>query len=136
MKCQFLRFHNLSFNEYEQLTMKDEAMQEWIEHTEDLIAALVEDGTNEEVHHTIEHHFSSVDFDTLEKAAVAAFKMGLEVEEPEEAELETGEKVFAFDIITEQALDFDIIIAETETMFNLAKQCKVDYDGWGTYFEE
>ena len=116
--------------------MKDEAMQEWIEHTEDLIAALVADGTNEEVHHTVEHHFSSVDFEVLEKAAITAFKMGFEIEEPEEAELESGEKVFAFDIITEQPLDFDIIIDETEKMFNLAKQCKIDYDGWGTYFEE
>ena len=46
--------------------MIDEELQEWKEHTEDLIAALVEDGTNEEVHHTIEHHFSSADFDVLE----------------------------------------------------------------------
>lgn len=116
--------------------MIDEELQQWQEHTEDLIAALVEDGTNEEVHHTIEHHFSSVDFDVLEKAAITAFKMGLEIEEPEEAELENGDKVFAFDIVTEQALDFDIIFDETKKMFELAKQCKVDYDGWGTYFEE
>ncbi|WP_440874474.1 ribonuclease E inhibitor RraB [Thalassotalea sp. PLHSN55] len=116
--------------------MKDQAMQEWVEHTQELINALIEDGTNEEVHHTIEHHFSSVDFDLLEKAAVTAFKMGYEIEEPEEAELENGDKVFAFDIVTEQALEFDIIIDETEAMFNLAKQCNIDYDGWGTYFEE
>lgn len=116
--------------------MIDEELQQWQEHTEQLIEALVEDGTNEEVHHTIEHHFSSVDFDTLEKAAITAFKMGLEIEEPEEAELENGEKVFAFDIVTEQALNFDIIFDETKKMFELAKQCKVDYDGWGTYFEE
>jgi regulator of RNase E activity RraB len=116
--------------------MIDEELQQWQEHTEQLIEALIEDGTNEEVHHTIEHHFSSVDFDVLEKAAIAAFKMGFEIEEPEEAELETGEKVFAFDIITEQALEFDIIFDETKKMFELAKQCKVDYDGWGTYFEE
>ncbi|MFT6920845.1 MAG: regulator of RNase E activity RraB [Cognaticolwellia sp.] len=116
--------------------MIDEALQQWQEHTEQLIATLVEDGTNEEVHHTIEHHFSSVDFDTLEKAAITAFKSGFEIEEPEEAELENGEKVFAFDIVTEQALDFDIIFDETKTMFELAKKCNVDYDGWGTYFEE
>ena len=116
--------------------MIDEELQQWQEHTEQLIEALIEDGTNEEVHHTIEHHFSSVDFEVLEKAAITAFKMGLEIEEPEEAELETGEKVFAFDIVTEQALDFDIIFDETKKMFELAKQCKVDYDGWGTYFEE
>ena len=116
--------------------MQDKELESWFEHTEQLIDALIEDGTNEEVHHTIEHHFSSVDFETLEKAAVTAFKMGLEVEEPEEAELETGEKVFAFDIVTEQPLDEEILKDETRQMFELAKQCKVDYDGWGTYFEE
>lgn len=116
--------------------MVDEELQQWYQHTEELIAALIADGTNEEVHHTIEHHFSSVDFDTLEKAAVAAFKQGFEVEEPEEAQLEDGTKVFAFDIITEQVLDFDVLKSETEHMFQLAKQCQVDYDGWGTYFEE
>ncbi len=66
--------------------MIDDELQQWFEHTEDLITALIEDGTNEEVHHTIEHHFSCVDFEVLEKAAVAAFKQGLAVEEPEEAE--------------------------------------------------
>ena len=54
--------------------MIDEELQQWQEHTEQLIAALVEDGTNEEVHHTIEHHFSSVDFDVLEKLRFRAFQ--------------------------------------------------------------
>ena len=116
--------------------MHDEELQHWREHTEALIGELIEDGTNEEVHHTIEHHFASTDFDLLEKAAVTAFKMGFDVEEPEEAELETGEKVFAFDIVTEQPLELDIILDETKAMYELAKQCNVDYDGWGTYFEE
>ena len=116
--------------------MRDDEFKQWVEHTENLISDLIADGTNEEVHHTLEHHFSSSDFALLEAAAVTAFKMGMEVEEPEEAELESGEKVFAFDIVTEQALDYDIIIDETQKMYELAKQCKVDYDGWGTYFEE
>lgn len=116
--------------------MTEAILQQWHEHTEQLIEALIEDGTNEEVHHTIEHHFASDDFEQLEKAAIAAFKLGLDVEEPEEAELETGEKVFAFDIITEQALDFDIIFNEVKTMVALAEKCQVEYDGWGTYFEE
>lgn len=116
--------------------MKDEELQQWQDHTNNLVNALIEDGTNEEVHHTIEHHFSSTDFNILEKAAIAAFKMGLEIEDPEEAELENGDKVFAFDIITEQPLDEEIIFEETKQMFELAQQCKVDYDGWGTYFEE
>lgn len=116
--------------------MNNEELQHWYDHTEALIAELVEDGTNEEVHHTIEHHFASPDFNTLEQAAITAFKMGYEVEEPEEAELENGDKIFAFDITTEQALDIDILFEETKKMLELAHLTKVDYDGWGTYFEE
>ncbi|GLX83297.1 ribonuclease E inhibitor RraB [Thalassotalea eurytherma] len=116
--------------------MIEQELQELFDYTNTLIEELVEDGTNEEVHHTIEHHFSSVDFNALEQAAVTAFKMGLEVDEPEEAELEDGTKVFAFDIITEQALEVEIINDEVKAMYELAKKSKIDYDGWGTYFEE
>lgn len=116
--------------------MIEDDLQQWLEYSENLITELLEDGTNDEVYHTIEHHFASSDFNLLEKAAVTAFKLGFEIEEPEEAELENGDKVFAFDIATEQMLDIDIIKAQTKEMFELAKKCKVDYDGWGTYFEE
>jgi len=114
----------------------EEQLQHWLAHTQALISELIEDGTDEEVHHTIEHHFASTDFNLLEQAAITAFKMGYEVEEPEEAELASGEKVFAFDISTEQALDIDIIFEETKKMLELATLTQVDYDGWGTYFEE
>lgn len=116
--------------------MLSEELNELKLYTNELVEALIEDGTNEEVHHTIEHHFSSSDFDLLEKAAIAAFKVGLEIEEPEEAELEDGSKVFAFDIITEQPLDEEIIFDEAQKMYELAQQSNIDYDGWGTYFEE
>ena len=116
--------------------MIDEELTHWLTHTEVLVSELLADGTNDEVYHTIEHHFASSDFDLLEKTAIAAFKLGLEIEEPEEAELENGDKVFAFDIVTEQMLDVELIKTETKVMFELAIKCKVDYDGWGTYFEE
>jgi len=116
--------------------MKVDELQHWFEHTEILVTELLEDGTNDEVYHTIEHHFASEDFDLLEKAAIAAFKLGLEIEEPEEAELENGDKIFAFDIVTEQMLSVKTLQSETKKMFELAKKCKVDYDGWGTYFVE
>lgn len=116
--------------------MVDEELQHWLTHSEELIRELLEDGTNEEVYHTIEHHFASSDFELLEKAAITAFKLGLEVEEPEEAELENGDRVFAFDIVTEQMLDVELLKSETKRMFELAIKCNVDYDGWGTYFEE
>jgi regulator of RNase E activity RraB len=116
--------------------MNNEELQHWLEHSQNLVDALLEDGSNVDVDHTIEHHFASADFDLLEKAAIAAFKLGYDVEEPEEAELENGEKVFAFDIVTEQPLDEEILAEETKVMYQLAINCKVDYDGWGTYFEE
>ena len=116
--------------------MIDDELQQWFEHTEILVTELLEDGTNDEVYHTIEHHFASEDFDLLEKAAIAAFKLGFEIEEPEEAELENGDKVFAFDIVTEQMLNIKTLQAETKKMHELAKKCQVSYDGWGTYFEE
>ncbi len=116
--------------------MENNQLAEWVEYTESLIEELLDDGTNDEAMHTIEHHFSCADFELLEKAAIAAFKMGYEVEEPEEAELETGEKVFAFDIITEHYLEDEDIMDEIKVMLQLALHNKVDYDGWGTYFEE
>ena len=116
--------------------MSDNELEHWLAHTEQLVTELLEDGTNDEVYHTIEHHFASEDFDLLEKAAITAFKLGLEIEEPEEAETESGEKVFAFDIVTEQMLNIQVLQAEAKKMFELAKSCNIDYDGWGTYFEE
>ncbi|MGJ8692267.1 MAG: ribonuclease E inhibitor RraB [Thalassotalea sp.] len=116
--------------------MIDDELKHWLAHSDTLIEELLEDGSNEEVDHTIEHHFASPDFELLEKAAISAFKLGLEVEEPEEAILENGAKVFAFDIITEQPLDNEILADETKKMYELAKLCHVEYDGWGTYFEE
>ena len=116
--------------------MINEELQHWFEHTDALVSELLADGTNDDVYHTIEHHFASENFDLLEKAAITAFKLGLEIEEPEEAELENGDKVFAFDIVIEQMLNAELLRKETQKMFELAQQCQVDYDGWGTYFEE
>lgn len=118
------------------ITTDDPELQQWFDHTDELVNELLEDGSNDDALHTIEHHFASSNFDVLESAAIAAFKLGLEVEEPEEAELENGARVFAFDIATEQYLDEEDIKAETKVMFEFAKKNKVDYDGWGTYFEE
>lgn len=116
--------------------MINEDLAQWFEYSESLINELLEDGSNDEVDHVIEHHFSCHDFAILEQAAITAFKRGYDVEEPEEAILENGAKVFAFDIITEQPLDLEVITSEIELMFELAKSCNIDYDGWGTYFEE
>ena len=75
-------------------------------------------------------------FDALEKAAVDAFKLGYEVTDPEELELEDGTTVMCVDIISEVALKEDLINAQIEQLVKMAGKHNVDYDGWGTYFED
>ncbi|MFT4926249.1 MAG: regulator of RNase E activity RraB [Phenylobacterium sp.] len=111
-------------------------MNEWQAFTEEVIDALLEDGSNDEAMHTIEHHFASEDFDVLEKAALAAFKLGFDVTDAEEFETEDGTKVLAFDIIIESPLEEESIMEDIEKMLALAKSQNVEYDGWGTYFED
>ncbi|WP_139379658.1 ribonuclease E inhibitor RraB, partial [Zoogloea sp. LCSB751] len=50
----------------------------------DIVQALLDDGSEPDAEYTIEHHFSSSNFERLEKAAVDAFKLGFEVNDAEE----------------------------------------------------
>ncbi|VDZ71523.1 RNase E inhibitor protein [Atlantibacter hermannii] len=63
-------------------------------------------------------------------------KMGYEVTDPEELELEEGETVICCDVLSECALNAELIDAQVEQLLNLAEKFDVDYDGWGTYFED
>lgn len=114
----------------------DERLQQWVEFTEETVEALLADGSNPDAVYSIEHHFASEDFDALEKAALAAFRKGFDVGEPEEFQTEDGERVFSFDIVFEHPLDEDMIIEDIERMLALADETNVEYDGWGTFFEE
>ncbi|MDL6774575.1 ribonuclease E inhibitor RraB, partial [Escherichia coli] len=82
------------------------------------------------------HHLSADDLETLEKAAVEAFKLGYEVTDPEELEVEDGDIVICCDILSECALNADLIDAQVEQLMTLAEKFDVEYDGWGTYFED
>ena len=110
-------------------------MQNWQEFTEDTIAALLEDGSDPDALYTIEHHFYDKDFAQLEKLAVELFKLGYEVTDAEEVEFEDGSNAWVFDAIREQSLDADSIVVDAIKLEELAKKHKVEYDGWGTYFE-
>jgi regulator of ribonuclease activity B len=110
-------------------------MENWQEFTEDTIAALLEDGSDPDALYTIEHHFYDKDFAKLEKLAVELFKLGYEVTDAEEVEFEDGSNAWVFDAIREQSLDTDSIVADAIKLEELAKKHKVEYDGWGTYFE-
>ncbi|WP_414165903.1 ribonuclease E inhibitor RraB [Superficieibacter sp. BNK-5] len=113
-----------------------EYLEEQREETRLTIEELIEDGSDPDALYTIEHHLSADDFDTLEKFAVEAFKLGYEVTEPEELEVEEGDTVICCDILSECALNADLIDAQVEQLMNLAEKFNVEYDGWGTYFED
>ncbi|PKE42276.1 ribonuclease E inhibitor RraB, partial [Klebsiella pneumoniae] len=64
------------------------------------------------------------------------FKLGYEVTEPEELEVEEGDMVICCDILSECALNADLIDAQVEQLMTLAEKYDVEYDGWGTYYED
>lgn len=120
----------------EQTPTSEELLAEFIEETEDIVEAILEDGSNPDAVYMIEHHLSCSDFDSLEKAAIACFKKGYEVTDPEELELEDGSIILSFDVVIEMNLDEDAIIEDIEKLLQLAQSFNIDYDGWGTYPEQ
>ncbi|QSX34092.1 ribonuclease E inhibitor RraB [Shewanella avicenniae] len=112
----------------------EQLLKQQMEENRDIVESLLQDGSDPDAEYTIEHHFSSTNFDKLEKAAVDAFKLGFEVNDAEEIELDDGSLLFCFDAIANHALDIDLLDNACEKLFALAAKHKVDYDGWGTYF--
>lgn len=106
------------------------------EETRLIIEELLEDGSDPDALYAIEHHFSANDFALLEKAAVEAFKLGYEVSDAEELEVEDGIKLMCCDVISESALNAELIDAQVEQLMQLAEKMGINYDGWGTYFED
>ncbi|WP_434356927.1 ribonuclease E inhibitor RraB [Parasalinivibrio latis] len=115
--------------------MSAELIEEQKQETREIIASLLEDGSEPDALYTIEHHLAGENFEALEAVAVQAFKLGYEIFEAEEAELEDGTKVFCCDAIMESALDADRIDAQVAQLVELADKHGLYYDGWGTYFE-
>lgn len=111
-------------------------LDEQREETRLIIEELLEDGSDPDALYAIEHHLSSEDFNMLEKAAVEAFKLGYEVTDPEELEVEEGLVVMCCDVISEVGLNVDIIDKQVEQLIRLADRFEINYDGWGTYFED
>ena len=100
----------------------------------DIVQALLDDCSEPDAEYVIEHHFSSTNFDRLEKAAVDAFKLGFEVNDAEEMELEDGSIIFCFDAVAHHKLEVELLDKAAEQLLQLAVKQKVEYDGWGTYF--
>lgn len=100
----------------------------------EIVESILADGSNSEAEYPIEHHLSCANFDQLEKAAVDAFKLGFEVSDAEELELDDGAIIFCFDATIEHKLEVDRLDTDTEALIRLAFKHKIQYDGWGTYF--
>ncbi|MDO6774617.1 ribonuclease E inhibitor RraB [Shewanella sp. 3_MG-2023] len=109
-------------------------LKEQFAENREIIQALLDDGSQADAEYTIEHHFSSTNFERLEKAAVDAFKLGFEVNDAEEMELEDGSTIICFDAIANHALEASLLDKACEQLMLLAAKQKVDYDGWGTFF--
>ncbi len=110
--------------------------EDWQEFTNDIIEQLIEDGSNTEAMYGIEHHFVAEDQETADKAQQEAFLKGWDVSDLEQVETEEGEVLFCFDIDTECPLDEVIIQEEVANMVQFASDNNLEYDGWGTHFEE
>ncbi|EPM9342659.1 ribonuclease E inhibitor RraB, partial [Yersinia enterocolitica] len=67
-----------------------EMLDEQRDETRLIIEELLDDGSDPDALYTIEHHLSAEKFEVLEKAAVEAFKLGYEVTDAEELEVEDG----------------------------------------------
>lgn len=113
-----------------------ELLEEQREETRLIIEELLDDGSDPDALYTIEHHFSAEKFEVLEKVAVEAFKLGYEVTDAEELEVEDGVLLMCCDAISEVALKAEIIDAQVGQLLALAERHGVNYDGWGTYFED
>ncbi len=113
-----------------------QTLNEWREETNAIVNELLADGSNPQADYTIEHHFACSDFNRLEKLAVEVFKAGFEVTDAEEMELDDGAILFCCDASRDGSLDAKRILAEIEGLLPLAARFGVEYDGWGTYFEE
>ncbi|AVL41515.1 ribonuclease E inhibitor RraB [Providencia stuartii] len=126
-----------SDNEKRGVDMVDKAeLEAQYEETRLIIEELLEDGSDPDALYAIEHHFSADNFELLEKAAVEAFKLGYEVTDAEELEVENGVTLMCCDVISESALNAELIDAQVEQLMKLAEKLGINYDGWGTYFED
>ncbi|WP_392559829.1 ribonuclease E inhibitor RraB [Orbus mooreae] len=104
--------------------------------TYSIIEELLNDGSDPDALYLIEHHISATDFDTLEKVAVEAFKLGYEVTDPEDMDDENQQELVCCDIISEIPLDAELINSQIAQIIELTNKFAVNYDGWGTYFED
>jgi regulator of RNase E activity RraB len=116
--------------------MNIDERDEWLDFTNEIVDALINDGSDPTGTYTIEHHLAGQNFDMLEKAAVDAFKAGFEVGDAEEMPLDDGGIIFSFDAVVTRPLKRDRLIEDLDVLLKIADKHKVHYDGWGTQYIE
>ena len=50
--------------------------------------------------------------------------------------MEEGDTVICCDVLSESALKAELLDEQVEQLLNLAEKFGVEYDGWGTYYED
>ncbi len=115
--------------------MQAEQLAELQNETREIIADLLNDGSDPDALYIIEHHIAHEDFAKLEKIAVEIFKLGFEVADAEEFE-EEGRTIYGFDALSEAKLNAEVIDAEQAKIIPIVEKFAGIYDGWGTYFED
>ena len=120
------------------MPVENTSVEKEIEHQQadnrEIVSSILADGSNPDAEYPIEHHLSCANFDKLEKAAVDAFKLGFEVSDAEELELDDGAIIFCFDATIDHKLEVERLDKDTEALIRLAFKNQIQYDGWGTYF--
>lgn len=120
----------------ENLLLDKQALAEQRAETRAIIEELLEDGSDPDALYEIEHHFSAKDFKLLEKAAIVAFKLGYEVHDAEELEIEDGTVLMCCDVYRDSALNAELIDKQVVQLMMLTEKIGINYDGWGTFFED
>lgn len=110
-------------------------MNQLRQETDEIIANLLQDGSDPDALYIVEHHIAHHNFDKLEKLVVDAYKLGYEISEAEEIE-EEDKIFFVCDIVSEIKLDAELITAQQKELLPLIEKSGAEYEGWGTYFED
>lgn len=113
-----------------------ELVEQYREETREIIAEILQDGSDPDALYLIEHHLCCQHANKLEQLIEEAFRLGYEMDEPEEMALDDGSIVMCCDLMVESPLNAEIIDDQVNQILTLTEKYQVDYDGWGTWYED
>lgn len=113
-----------------------ELLEEQREETRLIIEELLEDGSDPDALYTIEHHFSADDFDALEKNGRGSLQAGLRSDRAGRAGSGRGRHRHLLRHPERRRAEGGADRRAGRTADEPAEKFEVEYDGWGTYFED